>query len=507
MDLKDIGVKRLDLRFDEDVYRDLLAVQGDTQTRGYEFMALSESGEAIDLPNLECRLFGVNSNYPDKTVYTIGEYLGNGKYRVMLSTDMVSKAGRLKLQVALYQGTTALIQSKTWEIEVTESLTNGGSLGTDLVVDFTRLAEAIVRVETLESDYTASLAEQSQIQSDVTTKHGEVTTMHTSLQGVFDTEASRVAAEQARVAAESERATAEQGRATAESGRVTAEATRETAEDTRATNEADRKIKEIERQTAESSRVTAESDRVTVEQGRVTAESARVSAESARESAEGTRETQEGTRQTQEQDRVAAEQARATTFASWELTMQGVIPDATETEAGAVKIRKTESESGTATVPTVGDVDTALVQKVDKVTGKGLSSNDYDNAAKAKVDAIPADPKYTDTTYNDATTSASGLMSSTDKSKLDGIAANANDYSLPTASTSTLGGVKVGDNLSISNGVLSGAYATATTSTAGLMSGVDKTKLDGLKPYITMTEAEYEALGAGYEQNVLYVLT
>ena len=70
--------------------------------------------------------------------------------------------------------------------------------------------------------------------------------------------------------------------------------------------------------------------------------------------------------------------------------MQGVIPDATETAAGAVKIRKTESESGTATVPTVGDVDTALVQKVDKVTGKGLSSNDYDNAAKAKVDAIPA---------------------------------------------------------------------------------------------------------------------
>lgn len=35
--------------------------------------------------------------------------------------------------------------------------------------------------------------------------------------------------------------------------------------------------------------------------------------------------------------------------------------------------------------------------KVDKVEGKGLSSNDYDNTAKAKVDAIPEDPKYTDT--------------------------------------------------------------------------------------------------------------
>ena len=39
--------------------------------------------------------------------------------------------------------------------------------------------------------------------------------------------------------------------------------------------------------------------------------------------------------------------------------------------------------------------------KVDKVTGKGLSSNDYTAAAKAKVDAIPANPKYTDTVYDD----------------------------------------------------------------------------------------------------------
>ena len=38
----------------------------------------------------------------------------------------------------------------------------------------------------------------------------------------------------------------------------------------------------------------------------------------------------------------------------------------------------------------------AVGRKVDKVDGKGLSSNDYDNAAKAKVDAIPDDPKYTD---------------------------------------------------------------------------------------------------------------
>ena len=38
--------------------------------------------------------------------------------------------------------------------------------------------------------------------------------------------------------------------------------------------------------------------------------------------------------------------------------------------------------------------------KVDKVSGKGLSTHDYDGEAKAKVDAIPPNPKYTDTVPN-----------------------------------------------------------------------------------------------------------
>lgn len=91
--------------------------------------------------------------------------------------------------------------------------------------------------------------------------------------------------------------------------------------------------------------------------------------------------------------------------------------------------------------------------------------------------------KDTNTTYNNATASSAGLMSTSDKTKLDGIATGANNYSLPTASASTLGGVKVGTNLSISNGVLSATdttYSVATTSASGLMSAADKTKLDGI---------------------------
>ena len=57
------------------------------------------------------------------------------------------------------------------------------------------------------------------------------------------------------------------------------------------------------------------------------------------------------------------------------------------------------------------------------------------------------------TTYSDATQTNSGLMSDTDKTKLDGIAEGANNYILPSAGSS-LGGVKTGGDVTISSGVI-----------------------------------------------------
>lgn len=74
--------------------------------------------------------------------------------------------------------------------------------------------------------------------------------------------------------------------------------------------------------------------------------------------------------------------ATTTTFKQWRESING------ETDSNMQKI---DAFAGTT--------NTALTDKVDKETGKGLSTNDFTNADKAKVDAIPADPKYTDTTY------------------------------------------------------------------------------------------------------------
>ena len=98
-------------------------------------------------------------------------------------------------------------------------------------------------------------------------------------------------------------------------------------------------------------------------------------------------------------------------------------------------------------------------------------------------------PTNTDTTYSNATTSAAGLMSASDKSKLDGIASGANAYTHPTTSGNKhipSGGSSgqilrwSADGTAVWGADNNTTYSAATTSTAGLMSASDKSKLDGI---------------------------
>lgn len=114
-----------------------------------------------------------------------------------------------------------------------------------------------------------------------------------------------------------------------------------------------------------------------------------------------------------------------------------------------------------------------------------------------------------------ATSTKAGIMTAKDKVKLDGIANNANNYSLPTASSTTKGGITLGYSQSgknypvalDSNGKAyvnvpwtdtNTTYDLATPSTNGLMSAGDKTKLNGISSGATadsaITTAEIDAL-------------
>ena len=295
------------------------------------------------------------------------------------------------------------------------------------------------------------------------------------------------------------------------------------------------------------------------------------------------------------------------------------------------KVSNIEEDVGTNTTDitslkgSVSTLQTNLGNKVDKVSGKGLSTNDYTTTEKNKLAGIEANAnnytlpkasstvlggiklganltmdgngvvsaKDTNTTYNvmtgatsstngqlglvpapqrgqqnsflkgdgtwgtvesatygEATQDQSGLMSASDKTKLDGIQTGANNYTLPKASTSTLGGIKVGNNLTIENdgtlnaidtnttySVMTGAtsnadgesglvpkptsgnqnkylkadgtwstptnttYTNATQSKDGLMSQEDKTKLDGIATnannYVHPTASGYKHIPSG----------
>ena len=102
------------------------------------------------------------------------------------------------------------------------------------------------------------------------------------------------------------------------------------------------------------------------------------------------------------------------------------------------------------------------------------------------------------TTYAVATTSANGLMSASDKTKLNGIATGANKYTHPSYTAKSSGLYKVTVDaqghvsatspvtksditaLGIPGQDTNTTYGNATTSTAGLMSAADKKKLDGI---------------------------
>jgi hypothetical protein len=108
---------------------------------------------------------------------------------------------------------------------------------------------------------------------------------------------------------------------------------------------------------------------------------------------------------------------------------------------GVINNTQTSANWGniTGTINNQTDLVNELDKKVDIVTGKGLSTNDY---------------------------------TTTEKTKLSGISEHANNYSLPTASSSVLGGIKIGSRLSISNGVLSANLQTDNNYTTS-----EKTKL------------------------------
>ena len=134
-----------------------------------------------------------------------------------------------------------------------------------------------------------------------------------------------------------------------------------------------------------------------------------------------------------------------------------------------------------------------------KVGSNITLADDTISITKSNVtSALGYTPPTTNTTYNDATQSARGLMTAADKKKLDGIASGANAYSHPSATAYTSGLYKITTNnlghvtaatavtksditaLGIPGQDTNTTYNDVTQSAHGLMTAADKKKLDGI---------------------------
>ena len=82
--------------------------------------------------------------------------------------------------------------------------------------------------------------------------------------------------------------------------------------------------------------------------------------------------------------------------------------------------------------------------------------------------SVPSNAVFTDTTYDDVTTSTHGLMTAADKTKLDGIASGATKYSHPKFTAKTSGFYKIAVN---NEGHVTGTTNVAKSDITGLIGG------------------------------------
>ena len=162
--------------------------------------------------------------------------------------------------------------------------------------------------------------------------------------------------------------------------------------------------------------------------------------------------------------------------------------DADAKSAGNAAVRAESWAAGGTGTRTGEDADNAEYYAGQaKTSATAAAAASAEAAAKSAIEAKPSDV---------ATQSTNGLMSAADKTKLDGIAENANNYTHPSYTARASGLYKVTvdgtGHVSAATAVAKSditalgipesdtTYSAATTSAEGLMSAADKTKLDGV---------------------------
>ena len=388
-----------------------------------------------------------------------------GRFDYVVTADAVSVNGQMRGQIVFTNADGTSVRSRVILINVLESLDPDQK-----IIDTTVFAEArknLMKAAEIKAEWDAMVEEERAILEGIRDEYANVTeTVNTHK---AESQAARDAAQAAQAEAEESArlASVSEGNAgVSETNAKTSETNAKTSETAAKASEntAAEKLSAVETirdgiVTEEEARQAAEQQRVTAEQGRVNAENARVEAETAR----ANQASADHSTAVADHEKYLSDQSE---YDNLKLTIAGFEGGQIAADVAQIQAKLDTIEEGADKTDLTGyateqfvteqvqavDVSGQLVDYVKKEAGKGLSTNDYTDGDKAKIDAIPTDPKYTDTIttingktgaitkddvvalgipsqdtkYSVATITADGLMSSGDKSKLEGVEAGAN---------------------------------------------------------------------------------
>ena len=142
---------KLKLKFDDSFNGILFSTQGDTG-RVFEIEVRDELDNAIDITGHKLEFYVGN----DSKVTKVEASISGNKFIVKPVNEQFTKSGLNKAQFVLYDPQGLQVGSQIFDLHVEESIQNGATVGSNVLVDFSKIQEALDLIKAYEKTFEES---------------------------------------------------------------------------------------------------------------------------------------------------------------------------------------------------------------------------------------------------------------------------------------------------------------------------------------------------------------
>lgn len=142
---------KLKLKFDDSFNGVLFSTQGDTG-RVFEIEVRDELDNAIDITGHKLEFYVGN----DSKVTKVEASISGNKFIVKPVNEQFTKSGLNKAQFVLYDPQGLQVGSQIFDLHVEESIQNGATVGRNVIVDFSKIQEALDLIKGYEKTFEES---------------------------------------------------------------------------------------------------------------------------------------------------------------------------------------------------------------------------------------------------------------------------------------------------------------------------------------------------------------